>query len=68
MTTDEREKKSNQAQTLPNAIPPIGKLDQFSKIVVIFKALAFWADAFYKSKCLSACPFVQLSMCPCVHF
>ena len=68
MTIDEEEKKSNQAQTLANTIPPIGKLDQFSKIVVIFKALALWADAFYKSKCPSACPSVRLSVCPCVHF
>ena len=28
----------------------------------IFKASALWADAFYKSKCLSVC----LSVCPCV--
>ena len=67
MTIDEEEKKSNQAQTLPNAIPPIGNLDQFSKIVVIFKALALYADAFYKSKCLSVCPFVRVSVCLCVH-
>ena len=29
----------------------------------IFKALALWADAFYKSKCPSVCPSVCLSVC-----
>ena len=29
----------------------------------IFKALALWADAFYKSKCPSVCVFVRLSVC-----
>ena len=31
--------------------------------VTIFKATALWADAFYKSKCLSVC----VSVCPCVR-
>ena len=30
--------------------------------VGVFKALALWADAFYKFKCLSVCP----SVCPSV--
>ena len=30
---------------------------------LLFKASALWADAFYKSKCLSVCP----SVCPCVR-
>ena len=29
---------------------------------MVFKALALWADAFYKSKC----PYVCLSVCVCV--
>ena len=29
----------------------------------IFKASALWADAFYKSKCLSVCPCVCPSVC-----
>ena len=31
--------------------------------VAVFKALALWADAFFKSKCPSVCPCV----CPCVR-
>ena len=30
----------------------------------VFKALALWADAFYKSKC----PYVCVCVCVCVHF
>ena len=30
---------------------------------VIFKALALWADAFYKSKCPSVCPCVHVFVC-----
>ena len=30
---------------------------------VIFKALALWADTFYKSKCPYVCLFVCLSVC-----
>ena len=29
----------------------------------VFKASALWADAFYKSKCLSVCPSVSVSVC-----
>ena len=36
-------------------------------VVGIFKASALWADAFYKSKCPSVCPFVCLSNCPSVR-
>ena len=40
--------------------------------LVIFKASALWADAFYKSKCpsvrLSVCPSVRVSVCVSVHF
>ena len=32
----------------------------------LFKALALWANAFYKSKCPSVCPSVRLSVCPSV--
>ena len=32
-------------------------------LLFLFKAWALWADAFYKSKCLSACPCVCLSVC-----
>ena len=34
----------------------------------IFKALALWADAFYKSKCPYVCLPVCLSVCVSVHF
>ena len=30
----------------------------FNIVYSLFKALALWADAFYKSKCLSVCPCV----------
>ena len=33
---------------------------------MIFKALALWADAFYKLKCPSVCPSVCLSVFPSV--
>ena len=33
----------------------------------IFNAMALWADAFYKSKCLSACPCVHVSVRLSVH-
>ena len=32
-------------------------------IIIIFKASALWADAFYKSKCPSVCVFVCPSVC-----
>ena len=35
---------------------------------VVFKALALWANAFYKSKCPSVCVFVRPSVCLPVHF
>ena len=38
--------------------------DELADLVVIFKPSALWADAFYKSVCLSVC----LSLCVCVHF
>ena len=39
-----------------------GKILKF-QINLIFKALALWAGAFYKSKCPSVCPSVCLSVC-----
>ena len=35
---------------------------------IIFKALALWADAFYKLKCPSACPCVCLSVCSLLRY
>ena len=35
---------------------------------IIFKALALWADAFYKSKCPYICLSVCLFVCLSVHF
>ena len=35
----------------------------FMFFCVFFKALALWADAFYKSKCWSVCVFVRLCVC-----
>ena len=29
----------------------------------IFEALALWADAFYKSKCLCVCLYARVSVC-----
>ena len=47
----------------------LGKLNQNQKVkIYIFKALALWADAFYKSKCPSVCLCVCVSVCPSVHF
>ena len=40
---------------------------RFYFIFYIFKALAFWADAFYKSICPSICPCVRVSVCLCVR-
>ena len=37
-------------------------------VIMIFKALALWADAFYKSKCQSVCLCVRVSVCVSVHF
>ena len=34
----------------------------------IFKASALWADAFYKSKCLSVCLCVWLSVCSLLRY
>ena len=34
----------------------------------IFKALALWADAFYKSKCPSVCVFLRLSVCSLLRY
>ena len=34
----------------------------------VFKALALWADAFYKSKCPSVCPSVCLSVCSLLRY
>ena len=36
--------------------------------VIIFKASALWADAFYKSKCPYVCLCVCVSVCLSVHF
>ena len=33
-----------------------------------FKALALWADAFYKSKCPSLCPSVSLCVCSLLRY
>ena len=38
----------------------------FLWITTFFKALPLWADAFYKSKCLSVCLSVCVSVCPSV--
>ena len=39
----------------------IGMVLQYvSQIILFFKALALWADAFYKPKC----PCVRVSVCP----
>ena len=35
----------------------------FCHVYFLFKALALWADAFYKSKCPSVCLCVCLSVC-----
>ena len=42
------------------------------KALVFFKALALWADTFYKLKypsvCLSVCPSVRLSVCSLLRY
>ena len=51
--------------------PCMGKDQVFLKQtnILLFKASALWADAFYKLKCPSVCPSVcLLSVCLCVHF
>ena len=35
----------------------------FVPAILVFKASALWADAFYKSKCPSVCPSVCLFVC-----
>ena len=36
--------------------------------LIIFKASAVWADAFYKSKCPSVCPSVCLCVCSLLRY
>ena len=38
------------------------------KTIVLFKASALWADAFYKLKCLSVCGSVCLSVCSLLRY
>ena len=44
-----------------------GQMKFFCK-TTLFKALALWADAFYKSKCPSVCPCVCLSVCSILRY
>ena len=66
-------------QVLDQLVPKIWQLDNLKKNLsdaylnynckiqfdwfLLFKASALWADAFYKSKCLSVCPCVCPSVC-----
>ena len=55
-----------QANTYQQTNIPHQKFCNSAQFSEIFKALALWADALYKSKCPSACPsvclFVRLSV------
>ena len=41
----------------------IPQINKSMIMIMIFKASALWADAFYKSKYPSVCPCVRLSVC-----
>ena len=53
--------------SLSHWIEPIVWIEMNLKIP-IFKASALWADAFYKSKCLSVCPSVCLCICSLLRY
>ena len=44
----------------------LGKM--YAKFHKLLKALALWADAFYKSKCPSVCPCVCPSVCSLLRY
>ena len=48
------------ASLCPPTPPPPPHILILSKVWLLFKALALWADAFYKLKCPSVCVFVCL--------
>ena len=44
-------------------LPPLGGEGGGDNLSIVFEAVALWANAFYKSKCLSVCLFVSLFVC-----
>ena len=47
---------------------PTGWKSYYWLEILIFKALAHWVDAYYKSKCQSVCPSVCRSVCSLLRY